>query len=202
MRRFTQLNAWAKLQQLAETQLATLTNLGTTGGLSNLLNLTSSSIELDLSHQRINQDVLAELLDLAKERQIEAKIQALVSGEKINLSERRSALHTALRIQNNQAIFVDGLDIVPDLITVREKMRLISDQIRAKAWLGYSGKPISHIVNIGMGGSDFGARFCLNALAQYQSEGLDYHFVSDMDPSSFAKTVAKLNPETTLFIVS
>ena len=100
------------------------------------------------------------------------------------------------------SILVNNEDIIPDILDVRQKMRTISNQIRSGEWLGYSGKPITSIVNIGIGGSDFGPRFCLNALTDFTLDSLDYHFISDVDPKAFEHTVKKLNPETTLFIIA
>lgn len=159
-------------------------------------------MSIDFTHQSINDTTWTLLLELAKERQLDEKIASLLSGYKINLSENRPALHTALRCSDNKPIVVDGYDIIPDVLATRDKMRIISNQLRAGEWLGYSGKAITNIVNIGMGGSDFGPRFCIDALSNYCDTRLSYHFVSDIDPNSFTTAVQGLNPETTLFIVS
>ncbi len=142
------------------------------------------------------------MVELAHECGLKEKITDLLQGERVNFSQNLPALHTALRAKAADKIYVDGYDIMPDVMTVREAMRDIADTIRAGLWLGYSGKPIRSLVNIGMGGSDFGPRLCIDALSSYTTAELTYHFISDADPYAFDRVVARLDPETTLFIVS
>lgn len=164
--------------------------------------LSFNHIELDFSEQKINQSTLDLLLELAQECHVKEKIKALQSGGLVNYSQHIPALHTALRDRSSEVLLVNGRNIIPDVFAVREQMHDISERVRAGTWLGYSGKPVTSIVNIGMGGSDFGPRFCIDALSEFTAEHLDYHFISDADPKSFKNTVKKLDPETTLFIVS
>ena len=162
----------------------------------------ASNIHLDYSHQRISTETLTLLFSLAESCDLRNKIHGLLRGELVNVSERRPALHTALRASNDASIMVANKNIMPGIVAARKEMKRISDQIRAKQWLGYSGKPITDVVNIGIGGSDLGPRFSLNALDAFATKDLGFHFLSDCDPVSFKKTVSKLRPETTLFIIS
>ena len=159
-------------------------------------------IELDFSKQRVTPEILETLFDLAHACQLKEKIHALISGKKVNTSENRSALHTALRLPDSHSLMLNGRDIVLDVVDVRHRMESIAEKIRSKNWFGYSNQPITDIVNIGMGGSDLGAKLCLGALANYKSRELSFHFISEVDPDAFQDTVTTLNPEKTLFIVS
>jgi glucose-6-phosphate isomerase len=159
-------------------------------------------IELNFSKQRVTHDTLALLFDLAEACQLKEKINALMSGEHVNTSENRPALHTALRLPDSQSLMLNGRDIALDVFDVRHQMEVIAEKIRNKKWLGYSNQPITDVVNIGMGGSDLGAKFCVGALSDHCSLALRFHFISDADPDTFKTTVANLEPETTLFIVS
>jgi glucose-6-phosphate isomerase len=165
-------------------------------------NAYSSHIHLDYSNQHITTDTLELLISLADSCCLRDKINALIRGDVVNLSENRPALHTALRATDDTTILVNSKDIMPEIIAARKKMKGIVEQIRAKNWLGFSGKPINAIVNIGIGGSDLGPRFCLKALEEYTANDMSYHFISDADPNSFKNAVEKLSPETTLFIIS
>lgn len=204
MKRFTELNSWTVLEKHTHSlRLARPSDFkGDIVSRNNQLKLQNDNISIDFTNQRVNETTIELLIDLANERNLNDKIHALIRGDKVNKTENRPALHTSLRVLDEKPIFVDGQDIVPDVLSTREKMREISTQIRTKQWLGYSGKPITSIVNIGIGGSDFGPRFCINALQDYVTDGLSYHFVSDVDPCSFKNAVANLEPETTLFIIS
>lgn len=159
-------------------------------------------ITLDFSNQRLSTHALQELIALANTCDLKNKIAALMRGEKLNQTEQRPALHTALRAPHHQAIWVDEMNIMDAIVQAQAKMERIVTQIRNKAWRGYSGKLIDTLVNIGIGGSDLGPKFCISALDAYISPEFKYHFISDANPRSFEKTVAKLNPETTLFIIA
>jgi glucose-6-phosphate isomerase len=165
-------------------------------------NVSSCNIHLDYSHQHLTPATLKLLFELANACDLNNKIQSLMRGDNINISEKKPALHTALRASGNTPIMVNNHNVMPDIIATRKKMQMIVEQIREKKWLGFSGKPITDIVNIGIGGSDLGPRFSLKALEEFCTEELSYHFISDADPSSFKNAVDKLQPETTLFIVS
>ncbi len=162
--------------------------------------VSACNINIDYSNQHINHDTMELLLSLAETTDVHEKIDALMSGHIVNHSESRPALHTALRAPANIPILVDGLDIMAEINQTRDTMHLISEQIRNRQWLGFTGKPITSIVNIGIGGSDLGPRFCLKAFSESTSRDLTYHFISDVDPTSFGQAVETLQPETTLFI--
>ncbi len=164
--------------------------------------LTACHLTLNYNYQTVTDTTLSLLISLANACQLREKTKALMTGEIINTTESRPALHTALRASDNSAIDVDGQNIMPLVIKVRNQIKQISDQIRAKEWLGYSGKPITDIVNIGIGGSDLGPRFCLDALKKQASDDLNYHFVSDIDPYSLEAILPKIKPETTLVIIA
>lgn len=161
-----------------------------------------SSITLDFSGQRINKHILEALLNLAKESNLSERIEAQFAGHPINSTEFRPALHTALRACADEVIHVHSRNVVADVLETRQHMKIISDKIRNGTWLGRSGAPIKDIVNIGIGGSMLGPLFCINALQDYVTEHLRFHFISEIDPKSFLRLSKKLNPETTLFIVS
>lgn len=165
-------------------------------------NASACNIHLDYSHQRLAPDTLNLLIDLANGCNLQAQINNLIQGNTVNLSENKPALHTALRAASNTTITLNHKNIMPEIVATRQKMRAIIEQIRSKNWLGYSGKPITDIINIGIGGSDFGPRFCIKALSDFTSKEFKYHFISDADPSSFKRVVEHLSQETTLFIVA
>ncbi len=160
------------------------------------------NINIDYSNQCITPETLELLLELAETSGLREKISALMNGDIVNFSENRPALHTALRATGDDPVWVNGHDVMPEVIQTRHSIQRISEQIRSGKWLGYTGKPITSIVNIGIGGSDLGPRFCLKAFAELTSPDLSYHFISDVDPNGFKTAVASLQPETTLFIVA
>ena len=202
-KQLTELPSWTNLTKHAETfRLTTIKELKKNESRNELLKVSSQSITIDFSHQRINETTIELLLSLAHERQLKEKIDGLMRGDLVNQNEKRPALHTALRSFDKQPILINGQDIIPDIYATRDKMRLIAHQIRTGQWFGFSGKSITDIVNVGIGGSDLGPRFCIKALSEFTLPELNYHFVSDVDPNAFKQAVAKLNPETTLFIIS
>jgi len=161
-----------------------------------------NEILLDYSKNRINKETMSLLMDLAKQSGLKDWTDKMFSGEKINYTENRSVLHTALRNRSDVPIYVDGQNIMPEVKSELEKMRQYSEAIRSGRWLGYSGKPIIDIVNIGVGGSDLGPVMVSEALRPYGKVGLRVHFVSNVDPSHICDTLKDLDPERTLFIVS
>lgn len=167
-----------------------------------LFNASACNINIDYSSQCLTPQTLDLLIDLANAAELPEKIHALMRGDKVNLSENRPALHTALRASGDTPVFVDGTDVMPVVIQTRNTIQTISEQIRNKQWLGFTGKPINSIVNIGIGGSDLGPRFCLNAFSNLASPDLSYHFISDVDPNGFNNAVSSLDPERTLFIIA
>ncbi|ETT06696.1 glucose-6-phosphate isomerase [Providencia alcalifaciens] len=158
-------------------------------------------ILVDFSKNRITQDTLDKLLALAKETQLEDAIKSMFSGEKINRTEDRAVLHTALRNRDNTPVLVDGKDVMPDVNAVLEKMQQFSARIISGEWKGYTGKAITDVVNIGIGGSDLGPFMVTEALRPYKNH-LNMHFVSNVDGTQIAETLKDLNPETTLFLIA
>jgi len=159
-------------------------------------------IVVDYSKNRINGRTLAYLCDLARECQLSDAIEKMFTGDKINATENRAVLHVALRNRSNTPIEVDGKDVMPDVNEVLDKMKGFSEKVRGGEWKGFTGKKITDIVNIGIGGSDLGPVMVTEALKSYGKKGLNVHFVSNVDGTHIAEAVAKLNPETTLFMIA
>lgn len=156
---------------------------------------------LDYSKNRVDETTLKNLFQLARETQFEKSRDAIFRGERINETEGRAALHTALRLPVNRSVLVDGQNVVPQVHAVLDRMREISDQIRSGQWLGYTGKPITHVVHIGIGGSNLGPRMVTEALKAYAGN-VKVHFVSNVDGTDITETLETLDPETTLFLVA
>lgn len=159
-------------------------------------------IVFDYSKNRITETTISLLMDLARQAGLAAKIEAMCSGEKINTTEGRAVLHVALRNRSNRPLLVDGEDVMPEVNKVLEKMRRFSEDVRSGAWKGCTGKSITDVVNIGIGGSDLGPQMVSAALGHYAHPDLRLHFVSNVDPTHLVETLRPLDPETTLFIVS
>ena len=157
---------------------------------------------VDFSKNRINEETLALLLDLAEQAALPDRIEAMFAGEKINNTEQRAVLHTALRNRSNRPVMVDGEDVMPGINAVLTQMRSFSDAVRNGEWRGFSGKAIIDVVNIGIGGSDLGPVMVTEALKPYCRAGLQAHFVSNIDGTHIVETLKPLNPETTLFIIA
>ena len=158
-------------------------------------------ILLDFSKNKINASVLSSLRDLAKECDLEGAKRAMFSGEKINRTENRAVLHTALRNRTNTPILVDGADVMPQVNAVLAKMQNFCERVISGEWKGYSGKAITDVINIGIGGSDLGPYMVTEALRPYKNH-LNMHFVSNVDGTHIAETLKKVNPETTLILVA
>ena len=165
------------------------------------MSLPSGEFLFDYSKNLINEQILKLLLDLAKSRKVEEKRDEMFSGKKINFTENRAVLHIALRNRTNTPIVVDGKDVMPGVNAVLTKMEKFSNDIINGVWKGYTGKNITDVVNIGIGGSDLGPLMVTEALKHYQ-KGPNVHFVSNIDGTHLAVTLQKLNPETTLFIIA
>jgi glucose-6-phosphate isomerase len=159
-------------------------------------------ILIDYSKNRIDRKTIKLLLDLAEEVDLKDAIDSMFSGEKINLTERRAVLHVALRNRLNAPIYVDEKDVMPSINKVLEKMKAFSEEVISGNWKGYSGKSITDIVNIGIGGSALGPLMVTKALRPFQIPHLNVHFVSNVDGSQIAETLKNINPETTLFLIS
>jgi len=158
-------------------------------------------ILLDYSKNRITAETKALLVQLAKECGLEEAIAAMFSGERINVTENRPVLHTALRNQSGQPVYVDGKDVMPDVKRVLAHMRTFTEEILSGQWKGYTGKEITDVVNIGIGGSDLGPVMVTEALKAYKTR-LNVHFVSNVDGTHIAETLKAVDPETTLFLIA
>src|SRR5580700_8194894 len=157
---------------------------------------------LDYSKNRITDETIRLLLELADESGLRGRIDAMFAGEKINRTEDRAVLHVALRAPRTESIFVDGKDVVPGVHEVLDRMTKFAERIRGGEWKGHTGKRIRNIVNIGIGGSDLGPVMAYEALKAYKDPTLTLRFVSNIDGTDFAEAVADLDPAETLFIVS
>src|SRR4051812_27156717 len=166
------------------------------------LSVEAAGLFLDYSKNRLDGRTLDMLAALARERGVEARRDAMFAGEKINLTEQRAVLHTALRAPRELALTVDGQDVPADVHAVLDRIRVFTDAVRSGAWLGHSGKPITDIVNIGIGGSDLGPKMVCLALRQYAHPRLRMHFVSNVDGHDIDAALSSVNPESTLFIVA
>ena len=156
---------------------------------------------LDYSKNRITDDTLKGLMQLAREAELPAKIKAMFKGEKLNSTENRAVLHVALRNRTNSPIHVDGEDVMPKVNSVLERMGKFAHAVRSGEWLGYTNQPITDIVNIGIGGSDLGPLMVCSALKPFGHPRLNMHFVSNVDGAQLKETLKKVHSETTLFVV-
>jgi glucose-6-phosphate isomerase len=159
-------------------------------------------ILFDYSKNRVRQKTMRLLFDLARQANLADKIEAMFTGQKYNNTENRAVLHIALRNRSNRPILVDGQDVMPGVNAVLDKMRAFSEAVRSGAWKGYTGRPISDIVNIGIGGSDLGPKMVCEALKPYGKPGLRVHFVSNVDSTDLVETLKVVDPETVLFLVA
>jgi len=162
--------------------------------------LNFDDFNLDYSKNRITEETLTYLLELAKETKLQDAIQKYFAGDKINITENRAVLHTALRNQNNQEVKVDGEDVMPEVKETLAKIEAFSNQVISGNFKGYTGKAITDIVNIGIGGSDLGPRMVVESL-QYYKNHLKTHFISNIDGDHVREVLKELHPETTLFII-
>lgn len=159
-------------------------------------------ILLDYSKNRITSETMALLFALAEQANLKAAIAAMFSGEKINTTEDRAVLHTALRNRSSRPILADGQDVMPEVNAVLTHMKEFTASVRNGVWTGYTGKPITDIVNIGIGGSDLGPVMVTEALKPYGKPGLNMHFVSNVDGTHIVETLKHVNPETVLFLIA
>ena len=195
--------AWAALQTHFQSAKALhLRDLfATDPGRGTRLTAEGVGIYLDYSKNRVTDETLKLLLALANESDLKGRINAMFSGEKINITENRAVLHTALRAPKGATITVDGKNVVPEVHAVLDAMAAFADRIRSGEWKGFTGKPIKAIVNIGIGGSDLGPVMANEALRFYAKRELTFRFLSNVDGTDFAETVRDLDPAETLFIV-
>lgn len=169
---------------------------------SDNFSLIFNDILLDYSKNRITDKTIKLLIELAEEVDLKGAIHSMFTGEKINLTERRAVLHVALRNSLNAPIYVDNKDVMPNINKVLDKMKGFSEQVISGAWKGYTGKQITDIVNIGIGGSALGPLMVSKALRPFQIPHIKVHFVSNVDGSQIAETLNKIDPETSLFLIS
>jgi glucose-6-phosphate isomerase len=162
----------------------------------------TGGIFLDYSKNRITDETLKLLIQLAEESGLRERIDAMFRGEKINITENRAVLHVALRAPKGESILVDGEDVVPAVHVVLDKMAAFADRVRSGAWKGHTGKRIRNVINIGIGGSDLGPVMAYEALKYYSQRDMIFRFVSNVDGSDFAEAVRDLNAEETLFLVA
>ncbi|HTB35456.1 MAG TPA: glucose-6-phosphate isomerase, partial [Reyranella sp.] len=162
----------------------------------------AAGIYFDYSKNRITDETLKLLLQLADEAGLRERIDAMFRGDKINVSEKRSVLHVALRAPRGASILHDGQNVVPEVHAVLDKMAAFADRVRGGAWTGHTGKRIRNVINIGIGGSDLGPVMAYEALKHYSERAMTFRFVSNVDGTDFAEAVQDLDPGETLFIVS
>ncbi|MGA9191650.1 MAG: glucose-6-phosphate isomerase [Anaerolineales bacterium] len=163
---------------------------------------TAVGLYMDYAKQRVNDETLQLLVELAEACDLSGRRQAMFAGEAINLTEKRSVLHTALRAPKGSHVMVDGQDVVPEVHAVLDKMTRFSDRVRSGEWIGHTGKPIRAVINVGIGGSDLGPVMAYEALKAFSRRDLIFRFVSNIDGTDFAEATRDLDPAETLFIIS
>jgi Glucose-6-phosphate isomerase len=199
----TQTDAWKRLKDLSEKyKNLSISELFQEPERFERFSISLKDTLVDYSKNRLNEEIFDTLLDLARECELHKAIESMFTGEAINGTEGRAVLHTALRNQKGHPVYVDGEDVMPEINRVLEKMKVFSTKIQKGEWLGYTGKPIKSLVNIGIGGSDLGPVMVTEALKPYQSENLEIFFVSNVDGTHIAETLRKVEPETTLFFIA
>lgn len=205
----SELPAWSKLQQLYESKGKSLSVKDEFAKDSKrfekysktFTNYDGSKILFDFSKNLVNDEILSALTELAKEAKVADLRDSMFEGEHINFTEDRAVYHVALRNRANKPMTVDGVNVAPEVDSVLQHMKEFSEQVRSGAWKGYTGKKITDIVNIGIGGSDLGPVMVTEALKHYAGD-LEVYFVSNIDGTHVAETLKNLNPETTLFLIA
>ena len=200
----TSLSTWHNLQthyaDIKDTHLRDLFAADPERG--RLMVVEAAGLYFDYSKHRVTKETIGLLLALAEARGLRERIEAMFRGDKINITENRAVLHTALRAPLNAEIFVDGENVVPEVHAVLQRMAAFAVQVRSGAWTGHTGKPIRNVVNIGIGGSDLGPVMAYEALRHYSRRDLTFRFVSNVDATDFAEATRDLDPAETLFIVA
>ena len=166
------------------------------------LKVNQSGIYFDYSKQRVTDETIQLLINLAVEQRLKERIEAMFAGKKINTTENRAVLHTALRIPEGEEVILDGIDVSKEVHLVLDRMTAFSEKIRAGEWRGFSGKPIRNVINIGIGGSDLGPVMAYEALKHYTADEMNFRFVSNIDGSDIVESLRGINPDETLFIIS
>jgi glucose-6-phosphate isomerase len=200
----TEQSAWSELtdhrRTVGETSLRELFASDPTRG--ERFAAEGAGLYLDYSKNRVTAETIRLLLALAEQCGLEERTEAMFCGERINVSEGRAVLHTALRRPKSDSLLLDGVDVVQEVHSVLERMGSFSDRVRSGEWTGYTGKPIRNIVNIGIGGSDLGPVMAYEALRHYTRRDINFRFVSNVDATDFVESARDLDPEQTLFIIS
>jgi glucose-6-phosphate isomerase len=200
----TELEAWKALkkhhEQVGGLHLRDL--FAADPGRGERLTVDALGLFFDYSKNRITDETVKLLIDLARESGLQARIEAMFSGEKINFTEKRAVLHVALRAPKSASILVDGQDVVPEVHAVLDRMAAFAGRVRSGEWKGHTGKRIRNVVNIGIGGSDLGPVMAYEALKHYSQRDMTFRFVSNVDGTDFAEAVIDLDPAETLFIIS
>ncbi|MFP4458292.1 MAG: glucose-6-phosphate isomerase [Candidatus Zixiibacteriota bacterium] len=196
--------AWKKLEEIHEKKLTIHMKdlFSKDGSRFEKFSIEFENIFIDYSKNIIDKEVLDALFDLAEEMNLKDSIEKMFTGDKINETEGRAVLHTALRNFSGNPVYVDGENIMPNVKKVNKQMKEFTDNLHSGAWKGYTGKKITDIINIGIGGSDLGPYMVTEALKPYQKEDIDVHFVSNVDGTHIAETLKKINPETSLFLIA
>ncbi len=200
----TQTNAWKELEKhFSENRNMTIKDLfkADPNRFNNFSLKFNDDFLVDFSKNRITEDTLSLLIKLAEEADLKNAIEAMFTGEKINVTEDRAVLHTALRNQSDSPVLVDGQDVMPEVRKVLAKIKTFTEKVISGEWKGYTGKAITDVVNIGIGGSDLGPCMITMALTPYHNH-LKSHFVSNVDGTHIAETLKECDPETTLFLVA
>ena len=204
IRSLTRRPAWKALQNhfkaIRSTHLRAL--FAEDPGRGERMTVEAAGLFLDYSKNRVTSETLSLLLQLAEESGLRRRIDAMFGGERINITEKRAVLHVALRAPRNQAIKVDGENVVPGVHAVLDKMTEFANRVRSGDWKGHTGKRIRNVVNIGIGGSDLGPVMAYEALKHYSDRSMTFRFVSNVDGNDFAEAVHDLDPTETLFVVS
>ena len=200
----TDLPEWKALQNHYESvrDLHLRSLFASDAGRAGRFSVEAAGLFLDYSKNRITDETVRLLVSLARARGVEARRDAMFSGEKINVSEGRAVLHVALRAPRDQQIVVDGKDVVPEVHEVLDRMASFSVQVRSGQWIGHSGKRIRNVVNIGIGGSYLGPEMAYRALRQFSDSFLDFRFVANVDGAAFTEATQDLDPHETLFIIA
>ena len=204
VRKLTRRAAWKALQShykaIRDTHLRTWFSEDPKRG--ERMTVEGAGLFLDYSKNRITDETIKLLLQLAEESGLKRRIEAMFNGEKINITENRAVLHVALRAPKDQTILVDGKNVVPEVHAVLDKMSDFANRVRSGEWKGHTGKRIRNVVNIGIGGSDLGPVMAYEALKHYSERSMTFRFVSNVDGNDFAEAVLDLDPAETLFVVS
>lgn len=197
-----QTKAWEKLEKhYKETAGSSLRELFKDPNRFQKFHIRFDDLLLDYSKNLIDDETMNLLIELAEDCKLNSAIEKMFTGDRINETEDRAVLHTALRNRSNQQVIVDGKDVMPEINSVLNQMKLFSEKVISGEWKGFSGKEITDVVNIGIGGSDLGPVMVTEALKHYKTR-LNLHFVSNVDATHIAETFKKINPETTLFIIA